>query len=79
MGTQQDELKERVEAKKKRVEARIHELKADGSAESREKADAMSAKLDEVKQTVATGYEDMKEGAAAKLNSWLKEEDSSGG
>jgi len=69
-----DELKERVAAKQKRIEARIHELIAEGSQESRRKAEQLKQNLEDVKQTVSGGYENLKQNAAAKLNNWLKDD-----
>lgn len=73
MQTQTDELKERVIAKQKRVEARIHELKADGSEQARQKADQLRDQRSDIRHRVSDGYENLKQDAAAKLNEWLKE------
>lgn len=73
MSTQTQELKERVTAKQKRVEARIHELKADGSDQARNKASELRAQLDDIKQRVSDGYENLKQDTAEKLNNWLKD------
>lgn len=73
MPTQTEELKERVSAKQKRVEARIHELKADGSDQARQKAEQLQSQLDSVREKVSDGYENLKQDAAAKLNEWLKD------
>ena len=74
MPTETEELKDRIAAKRKRTEARIHELKADGSEASREKAKALKEKLDEVSQSISDGYENLKQDAASKLNAWLKDD-----
>ena len=70
---QRDELKQRVEAKRKRVEARVHELRADATEESRRKADELEAQLDSVKQSLRDGYENLESAAVEKINSFLKD------
>lgn len=73
MSLQGQELKQRIASKRKQVEARIHELKADGTEESRQKAEALREKLNDVSNHVRDGYENLKEGTIAKLNEWLKQ------
>lgn len=71
MDSNKKELKERVEAKRKRVEARVHELKADAAKGGREQAEKLQKELAEIKSTVAGGYEHLKDESVAKLNAWL--------
>ncbi len=72
MTDQKDELEHRVKAKKKEIEARIEELKADSSAESREKREQLREKLDSLGSTVKEGWDDLTEATAGKLNEWLR-------
>lgn len=73
MPTPTQELKDRVAAKQKRVEARIHELKAEGSDKARQKADQLQTQLKDIREKVSDGYEDLKQDTAAKINDWLKD------
>lgn len=70
--TQKDELRDRVQAKKKEIEARIHKLKADSRSTSRDEAKKLERKLDELSGQVKGGWDDLSEDVAAKLNDWLK-------
>ncbi len=71
MNTQKSELKDRVEAKVKRTEARIHELKANTAKASREQAEKLEHELSEIKSKVKHGYDDLKDETVNKINSWL--------
>jgi len=73
MPSEATELKERIEAKRKRIEARVHELKADGDAAAREKAESLESQLDDITETVRDGYENLSDQAMSKLNDWLKD------
>ena len=73
MSDHTEELKDRIEAKRKRLEAKIHELKADGRAESREQADNIEKQLKEITDAIKGGYDNMKESTAETLNKWLKD------
>jgi len=73
MSDQTEELKDRVEAKRKRIEAQIHELKADGREETRKQADELQHKLHEVTDAVKDGYDNLTNAAAEKINQWLKD------
>jgi len=67
MGNKTGELKDRIEAKKHELLARLSELKADSRAEAREQQSRIKLKLDELE-----GY--LKEGvdkAQLKINEWL--------
>jgi hypothetical protein len=66
-----DELRDRYEAKKKRLSARLAELKADGRHEAIEARDKIQQKLREAEEWVKDGWEKMSEPTAAKLNEWL--------
>ena len=69
-----EELRNRVEAKKHRLLARINELKADGRSESTERLDNLQAKLDELAKNVKNGWDNISDAVAEKLNEWLKDD-----
>jgi len=70
--SQTDELRDRIEAKKKRLEARISELKADARSTSRVEAQKLQAQLDDLGDSLKEGWNDLSEAVAGKLNDWLK-------
>jgi hypothetical protein len=74
--SQKDELRDRVEAKKKRILARIDELKADTRSAAREESEKLQAQLDALAETVKGRWEDLSEAVAGKLNDWLKDDES---
>jgi hypothetical protein len=68
------ELKDRIEAKKKRIEAQVSEFKADARSTSREESEKLESKLDELADSLKDGWDEMTEAVAAKLNHWLKDD-----
>lgn len=72
--SQMDELKNRVEAKKLSLQAKIKELQADTEATSREEAKKLQARLDSLSESVKGGWDNMTEAVAGKLNEWLKDD-----
>ena len=66
------ELKDRVMQRKKELEARYHELKADSNAEAREEAGKIKRKLDELQEDVKDGWDKLSDRVTSKLNDWLK-------
>ena len=69
-----DELKDRVEAKKLSLQAKIKELQADARSTSREEAQNLQSKLDALTDSVKDGWDDVTEAVASKLNDWLKDD-----
>lgn len=69
--TAKKELKYRVEAKQHELQARIAQLKADGTKASKDAIDKVQAKLDEAEQTLSDGWNNLSESAASRLNQWL--------
>jgi len=69
--TQKQELVDRIKAKKKEMEASLHEMRADASKDSRSKAKQLEAKLEELDQRLEDGWDNLTEKGAAKLNKWL--------
>jgi hypothetical protein len=72
--SQADELKNRVEAKKLSLQAKIKELQADTQATSREQAQKLQSKLDSLADSAKDGWDNMTEAVAGKLNEWLKDD-----
>ena len=72
--SQTDELKDRVEAKKLSLQAKIKELQADARSTSREEAKNLQSKLEALTDSVKDGWDDMSEAVASKLNDWLKDD-----
>ena len=56
------------------MEARIKELRADVRHEAREEAAHLESKLQSMKETLSEGFDKLSEGAAQKLNHWLKDD-----
>jgi hypothetical protein len=79
-----EELKDRIDATRKRLDARITELRADGREQARATLDRLEARLRELQGIIGDGWDRLTEGAAAKLETWLskvsrEEKDASGG
>jgi hypothetical protein len=72
--SQKEELKNRVEAKKLRLQAKIKELQADASSTSRNEANKLQAKLDGLSESVKDGWDDLTDAISGKLNEWLKDD-----
>ncbi len=72
--SQQDELKDRVEAKKLRLQAKLRELKADTRSTSRGEVEKLQAKLDALSKELKGGWGSLTEKVAGKLNDWLKDD-----
>ena len=72
--SQINELKDRVEAKRLRLQARIKELKADTRATAREESSKLEAQLDALADSIKGGWDSVTEAVAGKLNDWLKDD-----
>lgn len=72
--SQTDELKNRVEAKKLSLQAKIKELQADTQAASREEAQKLQSKLDALTESIKDGWDNVTDAVAGKLNDWLKDD-----
>ena len=72
--SQKDELKDRIIAKRKRLEAQLSELKADARSTSREQAQKLQSQLDELNESLKGGWDNLTEAVARKLNTWLKDD-----
>lgn len=73
--TQTTELKSRIEAKKKELEARLLEAKADAQSKSRETEKAIRDRLDDLRGILSDGWDRLTEESAKRLNGWLKDAD----
>jgi hypothetical protein len=71
MITKQEELKDRVEARRLALQAKLHELKADARAEAAQARDKITKGLDDLAQTLEEGWDDLSDAARDKLNRWL--------
>lgn len=72
---QKEELKARVIAKKKELEARLVTLEADANAAARDERAKIKQKLAQIGEDIRTSWDDLTEDVAAKLNRWLKDDD----
>jgi hypothetical protein len=68
---QDDELKNRVEAKKHELLAKYNELKADSRPEAIERRTKLKARLDELEVTLKGGWKSVSDATKAKINQWL--------
>ena len=71
MSAQTEELKARVEAKKKIIEAEIAQLKADAKGAKNQQVEKLEKKLGELHSALEKGWDNVTDGMAKKLNSWL--------
>lgn len=72
--SQKNELKHRVEAKKLKLQAKLKELQANASGDSREEIKKLEARLDALSESVKDGWDDLTEKVSSKLNKWLKDD-----
>lgn len=70
--SREEELKDRIKAKQKEIEARYHQLKADSRADARDERDRLKSKLDELQEMTRAGWDRMSDSVRNKLNDWLK-------
>lgn len=66
------ELKSRVEAKKKQLEADLAKAKANAHGDANEAEAAIKSKLEELNSYLGDGWDNFSESVAKKLNNWLK-------
>jgi hypothetical protein len=72
MGHKYEELKHRIEAKKKELQSKLETMKADKHADAAKTSTDIKTKLNELEMHVKNGWENLTESAATKLNDWLK-------
>jgi hypothetical protein len=71
MSIRTDELKDRIEARKHELLAKLNELKADARAEAASRRDSIKLRLDEVEAYLKDGWDSVSDAVEQKLNSWL--------
>ena len=69
--SQTDEMKDRLKAKKKTLEAKLHEARADSRKESRETVADLEKKLDDIEDALKKGWDNLSESVSARINKWL--------
>ena len=67
------ELKNRVEAKRKHLEAKLAEFKADAAQNQSESSKKTQEKLDELNEAVKDGWDDLSDAAAERINKVLRD------
>ncbi len=72
---EKEQLKKRVSAKRKELEAKIERAQADGSKNANDAVERARQELDELKNTIKTGWDDLTEGVAGQINAWLDRHD----
>ena len=71
MLTQSDQLKDRINARKHELLAKVAELKADAREDAAAGRDAIQAKLADLEESLKDGWENMTDAVKTKLNKWL--------
>jgi hypothetical protein len=71
MLTKGDELRDRVEARKHELMAKLHDLKADTRKEARAQRDHIQHSLEELEAHIKNGWEKIDNTVRAKLDKWL--------
>jgi len=71
MITKADELKDRIEARRHLLQAKLAELKADTRHEAAAAHDKIKKGLDELEDAMKDGWDSMSDALRTKLNSWL--------
>jgi len=67
-----DALKDRVEARKHELLAKLNDLKADARTDASEARVKVKHKLDELELHLREGWDRLSDATRAKLDSWLK-------
>jgi hypothetical protein len=75
MSLRGSELKSRVQAEQKKLEARISELKADALGKAADERDRLKARLEELRTSLKSGWDNLTEETQKRLNDWLKRDD----
>jgi capsule polysaccharide export protein KpsE/RkpR len=75
MANEMTELKLRVEAKKKDLEAQIAKFKADSMGNANGAIEALQKRLNSLEGDLKHGWDNVSESVASKLNRWLSDKD----
>jgi hypothetical protein len=70
--SERNELRLRIDAKKKALEARLAKLRVDGTAIANDAAETLETELKELESNLRDGWDNLTDGAARKLNDWLE-------
>lgn len=70
-----EELKDRVEARRHQLLSKYNELKADTRQEATEARKRLKARLDELEDSLKSGWNNMSDAVKEKLNQWLNRPD----
>jgi len=71
------ELRSRIEARRKRLEADLLEAKANAQAAGKEAVDQLKAKIAELDDALKDGWENLSDQVSERLNKWLGRDDES--
>jgi hypothetical protein len=71
MSNTTEELKDRIEARRHLLQAKLAELKADTRHEAGALRDKISAGLADLEDTLKDGWDKVSDGVRTKLNAWL--------
>lgn len=69
--SEMNQLKDRVAARRKELEAKLHTLRADTRQKASEEATEIEAKLEQMKEAVKDGWDRLSEASSKKLNKLL--------
>jgi DNA anti-recombination protein RmuC len=72
--SQREVLRDRVNAKRKEMEAELLKARADAREQGEKMKGQLEKKLDELNDLLRDGWTNMTEEVASKLNRWLKDE-----
>ena len=76
MANEMTELRLRVEAKKKELEAQLAKFKADSVENANDAIEALQKRLNSLEGDLKHGWGNVSEGVASRLNRWLQDKDS---
>lgn len=68
-----NELKHRATAKRKELEAKLEQMKADAAHEQSQGISTVRRKLEELDEAVREGWDNLSEAALEKVNQWLRD------
>lgn len=75
---EKQELKQRVLARKKDLEASLHRLEAEGSDKAKDTAERVKDSLAELETTLREGWDNLSDAAAERVNDWLSRNEQNG-
>ena len=75
MLSKSDELRDRIEARKHELLAKLSELKADSRRDAADARTRVKAKLDELELHLKSGWDKVSDDVRTKLNKWLDRHD----